>query len=293
MNIYKFEYLEEEKKNYWLLIAILLSLIVHMIILLIFNFSDAFIIDLSPDKDKEIPKEVTFVFPENKPKQVVENLNENELLPDFSDYLSDRNSQARNPNLLDQTGNVPFSQGNVPHANLSHPLSNPEYTRSSVRSKFSKDALTGEYTENLNQTQQQEQSENAQSSASDGTNNMLQQNQFSADVLGDISLSTYAWNFAPYINALKKRYLSVIYPPPAFYMGLINGVTYFQFTIDRESNLLDHKVLNHVGHVSLEKTTINALISTFPFKPLPQNFPDETLTITVKMSYTHSTRGSN
>ena len=292
MNTYKFEYLEERKKNYWFPIALLLSLIVHVIILLIFKFSDAFIIDLSPDKNKEIPKEVTFVFPENKPKQVVENMNENELLPDFADFLSDRNSQARNPNLLEQTGNLPFSQGNVPLANLSRPFSNPAHNKSSVQRKFSKDALTGEYSENDYQPQQQEQSQNEQSVSSDGTNNMLQQNQFSTDDVGDISLSTYAWDWAPYLNAFKKKYISHVYPPSAFYMGLIEGVTRVSFTIDRQGNLLSHKVLGHQGHSSLQQTTVNAVVSCFPFKPLPSHFPDETLTITLRMSYI-ITRGSN
>jgi len=292
MNSYKFEYLEEEKRNYWLPIALLFSLIVHVIILLLFKYSDAFIIDFSPDKDKEIPKEVTFVFPENNPKQVVENLNENELLPDFSDFLSDRNSRARNPNLLNQTGNIPFSQGNVPLANLSRPFSNPAIRKPQTQRKFSRDALTGEHTENIYQTQQQEQSESVQSPASDGTNNMLQQNQFSTDDVGDISLSTYAWEWAPYLNAFKKKYISHVYPPSAFYMGLIEGITRVSFTIDRQGKLLSHKVLGHRGHSSLQQTTVNAIVSCFPFKPLPSHFPDETLTITLRMSYI-ITRGSN
>jgi len=291
MDTYKFKYLEEEKRNYWLPLALLFSLLVHVVILLIFQFSDALIIDFSPDKEKEIPKEVTVIFPENKPKLVVENMNENEQLPNFSDFLSDMNSRARNPNLLEQTGNMPFSEGNVPLANLSRPLSNPAYTRSSTRSKFSKDALTGEYTENIQRTNQ-EQSQNAQSAASEGTNNMLAQNQFSADDVGDISLSTYAWDHAPYMNAFKRKYVSNVYPPAAFYMGLIEGVTQVKFTIDRQGNLLEHKVLGHQGHHTLEQTTVNAVISCFPFKPLPAHFPDETLTITLRMSYI-ITRGSN
>jgi len=222
----------------------------------------------------------------------VENMNEDEMLPDFSDFLSDRNSRARNPNLLDQTGNVPFSQGNVPLANLSRSFSKPAIPKSPTQKKFSKDALTGEQTENIYQTQQLEQSESAESPASDGTNNMLQQNQFSTDDVGDISLSTYAWDWAPYLNAFKKKYISNVYPPSAFYMGLIEGVTRVRFTIDRQGNLLSHEVLGHQGHSSLQQTTVNAVVSCFPFKPLPAHFPDETLTVTLRMSYI-ITRGSN
>ena len=134
--------------------------------------------------------------------------------------------------------------------------------------------------------------QNAQSSASDGTNNMLLQNQFSADDVGDISLSTYAWDWAPYLNAFKKKYISHVYPPSAFYMGLIEGVTQVRFTIDRKGNLLNHDVVGHQGHASLQQTTVNAVVSCFPFKPLPEHFPDETLTVTLRMSYI-ITRRSN
>jgi hypothetical protein len=292
METLKFEYLEEEKEKHLLPIAILFSLIVHAIILLIIQFSDAFVIDLSSD-NIDIPKEVTFVFPENKPKQIVENMNENELLPDFSDFLSEMNSRASNPNLLDETGKMPFSEGNVPLANLSKPFLNPAYTKTPSQRKFTKDALTGEYTDNILQANQhQEQLQNVQSPASEGTNNMLEQKQFSVDNVGDISLSTYAWDWAPYLNAFKKKYISNVYPPPAFYMGLIEGITVVKFTIDRQGNLLRHEVLGHQGHSSLEQTTVNAVISCFPFKPLPTHFPDETLTVTLRMSYI-ITRGSN
>ena len=121
---------------------------------------------------------------------------------------------------------------------------------------------------------------------------MLQQNHFSTDDVGDISLSTYAWDWAPYLNAFKKKYISQVYPPSAFYMGLIEGVTNVRFTIDRQGKLLSHEVLGHRGHSSLQQTTVNAIVSCFPFKPLPSHFPDETLTITLRMSYI-ITRGSN
>jgi outer membrane biosynthesis protein TonB len=294
MESFKFEYLEEEKKNYWLPIALLLSLLLHVVILLIFKFSDAFIIDFSPDKEKEIPKEVTYVFPENKPKpkQIVENMNENEHLPDFSDFLSDRNSQARNPNILEQTGNMPFSQGNVPIANLSRPMSNPEYTKKSTRSKFSKDALIGEYTDNIMQPNR-EQSQNAQSVASEGTNNMLQQNQFSADDVGDISLSTYAWQWAPYINYFKKRLSQVWYAPAAYNrLGLIHGYTIIRFTMNRDGVLLDYKVLKQEGHASLQNSSVKAVNAAFPLKKLPAHFPEETLTLILRMIYPNLRRGS-
>ena len=304
MNTYKFEYLEEEKRNFWLPLAILASIVFHLLLLLIIKFSDAFVFDFSPDKDKEIPKEVTVVFPENEPKtnpremprQIVENLNENNLLPDFSDLLSDKNSQAKNPNILEQTGNMPFSQGNVPLANLSAPMSKPSFSKPTQSTKFNKDALTGEYTDNRKESSlQKEQIQNSQNtaSASQGTNNMLEQKQFSADDVGDISLSTYAWEYAPYINYFKRRLYQVWYVPAAYYrLGLIHGYTIIRFTMNRDGTLIGYEVLKHEGHSSLQQSSINAVTAAFPLKELPAHFPEETLTLTLRLIYPNLRKGS-
>ena len=294
MNTLKYEYLEEEKKNYWLPIALVLSLIVHVVILLLIKFGNVFVIDLSSDSE-DLPKEVTFLFPENKPKQIVENLNENEFLPDFSDLLSDKNSKARNPNLLENFGQTPYNQGNVPQANLSRPFSEPAYTKPKPQTKFTREALTGKYTENILQPQQQqEQSKSMQSPASDGTNNMLEQKEFSTDDVGDITLSTYAWEWAPYINYFKKRLYRVWYVPAAYYrLGLIHGYTIIRFTMNREGSLLGYEILKHEGHISLQQSSENAVNAAFPLKALPAHFPEETLTLTLRMIYPNLRDGSN
>jgi len=294
METINFDYLEEEKEKHWLPITLLLSLFVHAIILLLIQFSDALVIDLSSE-NKEIPKEVTFVFPENKPKQIVENMNENELLPDFSDLLSDRNSRARNPNILNEISRMPYSEGNVPLANLSRPFSKPSHAKSKPQSKFTREALTGEYTDNLVQPKQfQDQSQDVQSPASEGTNNIFEQKHFSADDVGDISLSTYAWQWAPYINYFKKRLYQVWYVPAAYHrLGLIHGYTVIRFTMNRDGSLLGYEVLQHEGHSSLQQSSVNAVNAAFPLKKLPAHFPEETLTLTLRMIYPNLRQGSN
>ncbi len=298
MGTFNFDYLEEEKEKHWLLIALILSLMIHAIMLFLLQFSDALVIDLSSKKE-EIPKEVTFVFPENKPKpkpkQIVENMNENDQLPDFSDLLSDRNSRARNPFLLQETGRMPFSKGNVPLANLSRPFSNPANTKSPAQKKFTREALTGEITDRIQPPRKyEEQSKDVQSPSSEGTNNMFEQKQFSVDDLGDISLSTYAWAWAPYINYFKKRLYQVWYVPAAYYrLGLIHGYTIIRFTMNRDGSLLGYEVLQHEGHTSLQHSSVNAVNAAFPLKKLPAHFPEETLTLTLRMIYPNLRQGSN
>jgi hypothetical protein len=281
----KYDILEREKRIYT--ISFLLSLLLHTIFVIIF-IKDIVIIDLSPE-EKDLPEEVTVLFPENKPKSIVENINENNEIPDESDYLSDFNSKARIERLLRELGNQPLSDGNIPFANLTRPNLQKQLQKQFQTKKFSKDALMGktvnDYQNNLYQTESQQAQENIQANQST-TNNIYNQKQFSADQLGDISLSTYAWEWAPYINALKRKLYTVWFTPAAYHrLGLIYGQTVIEFSISKEGKLLYYKVHDHQGHESLEKSSVNAITAVFPFKKLPNNFPEDNLTITARLIY--------
>jgi hypothetical protein len=288
MQIYRLKSLDREKQIY--LLALILSLLLHIILILVFK-TEFFIIDLTPD-DETITDDVTVIFPENKPKQIVENINENDDTPFESDLLSDRNSRSRNQMLLEERLNQPFSEGNNLYPNLTNPNFSPALSQNIPSKKFSKDALSsnndeaslkdytgldrrGPFRNAVESTQLQQM-----------TNNIYKQNKFSADQLGDMSLSTYAWEWAPYINALKRKLYQVWFTPAAYYrLGLIHGYTIIQFSISREGQLIEYEVLEHEGHESLEQSSVNAIKSSFPFKPLPVNFPDENLTIVARLIY--------
>lgn len=281
----KYDSLEREKRIYT--ISFLLSLLLHTIFVIIF-IKDIVIIDLSPE-EKDLPEEVTVLFPENKPKSIVENINENNEIPDESDYLSDFNSKARIERLLRELGNQPLSDGNIPFANLTRPNLQKQLQKQFQTKKFSKDALMGktvnDYQNNHYQTESQQAQENIQANQST-TNNIYNQKQFSADQMGDISLSTYAWEWAPYINALKRKLYTVWFTPAAYHrLGLIYGQTVIEFSISKEGKLLYYKVHDHQGHESLEKSSVNAITAVFPFKKLPNHFPEDNLTITARLIY--------
>jgi hypothetical protein len=288
MQIYRLKSLDREKQIY--LLALILSLLLHIIFILVFK-TEFFIIDLTSD-DETITDDVTVIFPENKAKQIVENINENDDTPFESDLLSDRNSRSRNQMLLEERLNQPFSEGNNLYPNLTNPNFSPALSQNIPSKKFSKDALSsnndeaslkdytgldrrGPFRNAVESTQLQQM-----------TNNIYKQNKFSADQLGDMSLSTYAWEWAPYINALKRKLYQVWFTPAAYYrLGLIHGYTIIQFSISREGQLIEYEVLEHEGHESLEQSSVNAIKSSFPFKPLPVNFPDENLTIVARLIY--------
>ena len=278
----KYESIEKEKRIYFW--TFLVSLLIHAIFFL-FLVKDAFVIDLSPEK-KETPEQVTVVFPENKPKTIVENINENNEVPEESDLLSDQNSRAMNNQILENLSNQPFSSGNVPLPNLTMPNFHNYLQNQFQTKKFTKDALIGKQAAD-NDSRQETGEESQQQANQSSTNNIFDQKQFSADQLGEnLSLSTYAWEWAPYINAMKRKLYQVWHTPPAYHLlGLIYGQTDIEFSISRDGRLLGYKVLAHEGHESLEVSSVNAITAVFPFKPLPDNFPDESLTITARLIY--------
>ncbi len=278
------------KEQKTLLISLIISILLHIGFIWLIDFKD-WLIGSNIDKEKTTPQELTFVFPENQPdnlpREVVQNINENNQIPDQSNLLSDRNSQARNPIQTDQRGDSPFSKGNTPFSNLSGPTS--QRSAAFQQKKFSREALRGD-TYKDPRTEQQESRDGTvqsrQSQESYGSNQVMNQKKFSVEEVGAISLSTYQWEWAPYINAMKNKLQHVWVSPPAYHrLGLIHGYTIIRYTISREGKLLDLKLLQHVGHKSLEYSSSEAIKALFPFLPLPENFPEETLTITAKLYY--------
>lgn len=279
---------KNDRRNFWL--AVIFSIILHALLLFFFDTFHWMKIDLSP-ADEQPVEPVTFLFPENKPKKIVENMNENEELPDESNLLSDKNSRARNPESNDLFGPSPFSRGNIDQPNLSDPMAGGAPLKQTTGRKFTRQALSGRQSgiqaqqERANQ-QPAKEMQRQQASVTDGTNNRFDQKKFSADEMGEISLSTYAWEWAPYVNAFKKKLVHVWFAPAAYYqLGLIHGYTIVRFTISREGHILNSEILEKNGHESLHKASYNAINAVFPFRPLPDNFPDETLTITARLIY--------
>jgi hypothetical protein len=102
-----------------------------------------------------------------------------------------------------------------------------------------------------------------------------------APEFGDVSLSTYAWEWAPYIEYMRRRLRDHLYPPPAFYsMGAISGQVQLHFRLKRNGAVEGLETLGYKGHVALVQTSLNSVKASNPFKPLPQDFPEEFLEMT-------------
>ena len=108
----------------------------------------------------------------------------------------------------------------------------------------------------------------------------------SARAYGDIQLSTYNWEWAPYIEELRRKLRSNIHTPPAFYrLGMIEGETKLTFKIYPDGRFEDLQVLDYKGHSSLKTTSVNAVELSDPFIPLPSTFPEAYLELTWTFYY--------
>jgi hypothetical protein len=97
---------------------------------------------------------------------------------------------------------------------------------------------------------------------------------------GGLQLSTYAWDFAPYMAYLKRQIDHHIFPPRAFDLGLIDGTTQLTFRIYRDGRLEGPELLGFKGSAMLKDTSLKAVELSAPFKGLPKDFPDDYLEIT-------------
>ncbi len=103
---------------------------------------------------------------------------------------------------------------------------------------------------------------------------------------GGLQLSTYAWNFAPYLKYLKKLIQSHIFPPAAFTrLGIIDGESKVRFRIYADGRMEALEVLDSRGSKLLLQTSTQAVELSAPFKPLPDDFPEPFLEITGIFTY--------
>ena len=99
-----------------------------------------------------------------------------------------------------------------------------------------------------------------------------------AEALGGVALNTYEWNFAYYILDMKKKLRDNTFPPVAFTrFGMISGETVLTFRVWPDGHATDIEVIGYEGHKTLMETSVDAVKSASPFKPLPDDFPEEYL----------------
>lgn len=104
--------------------------------------------------------------------------------------------------------------------------------------------------------------------------------------IGGISINTTAWDFAPYLLELKHRIKQHWIPPLAFTaLGAIHGYTWVRFRVLPDGHMEAMEVLEEEGHESLTRSSLAAIRGAAPFRPLPDDFPEDHLEITFGFYY--------
>jgi len=283
LRIFKFNIPEKRR----LPVAVAASILLHILFLLL---GQSRLVDLLPERilmplEREQERRLVFEIVESNPDA------ESERPPDDARFASDRNSRARDLNLDSDAG-----ADMAKSAGLDESKELPSRPQSAVTSmldvpnrefkKFTKPEQEGVVAEEKQQehTGEERQAEQAERSEK---NAMPDNREMSAQEWGGFSLSTYAWDFAPYMLDLKRRVERNINPPSAFYMGMISGTYVIQFVIDRSGVLQDIRVLESRGNKALETTSFNAVKYSDPFRPLPNDFPDNALIVTGKFRFSN------
>lgn len=100
----------------------------------------------------------------------------------------------------------------------------------------------------------------------------------SAALEGSVTLNTTAWDFAPWMQAFRRKVEERWHAPMAWRMGLIAGELKVRIEISRSGDLLKLTVLEEdVGHPSLTDAVLYAVREGARYRALPSHFPEETL----------------
>jgi len=309
-------------------IAFLLSILLHIFLLGYADpILNLFVSDpLNPNENEPFePLTVELVDPEqDAPQDLVETPEDARMneAPEFAQALSDKNARAQDEYEADNlTQNLPYSDGvsqfkvfaggqnaGVPEqvqqqqqqeekqqdGEQKEPqefendgdqmtpaeLGNVEIAGSPVafrdRRKFSKELITGSPDPNPA----------GRDNFSDDVN--WKNTESAAEALGGVSLSTYDWNFAPYLLYMKRRVKEHWYPPQTYLRdGSVTGKVVLKFTVRRDGTVGRSEFITHTGHESLIAPCLNAVKASDPFKPLPTDFPDPVLELTWTFYYVH------
>lgn len=102
---------------------------------------------------------------------------------------------------------------------------------------------------------------------------------------GEITLNTTAWDYAPWLQRFRRDFVQNWYAPSAYYLGLIHGWNVVRAEIGKDGSLLKLDVLDSQGHPSLVQSSVGAFRALAPYQPLPADFPEDHLVLTVKLVY--------
>lgn len=225
-----------------------------------------------------------------QPTRIVENINETQTTPTKPKYLSDLNSEAKSdrtsPNPTEDVvakpgdfTNLESKKGGQTAQDQAKKL--PEFMRSTNLSE----SVFGKSVDKDKKKVEADDAAGDQGKSFQTTMTSRNRTGSTSRFDSQFSLSTKAWNWAPYIREIRSRLQKYLTPPAAFYQGLMRGRSVVMVKIDLNGELIDFQVIDHYGHSKLKQTTIDGVKAIFQLPPLPPDFPDKNLTLRGIISY--------
>lgn len=131
--------------------------------------------------------------------------------------------------------------------------------------------------------------ESAPSSLTEGASDRYQDSMSNplgnALLSGGISLNTIAWDYAPWLQRFIRDVEQRWRAPYAYYLGVISGWTLVELEVAPSGELIRMEALDEQGHASLKNASLAALRAAAPYRPLPSDFPQDSLILRIKLIY--------
>jgi len=282
--------------GYNLYYALLISVLLHFILLLVLSINNNWInikknqLSFS-DKVEQMRFEIV-----KTPDNIAHHK------PDQKTFLlSDKDSRVSDVNRKDiNKGKLPFSQGNVEVKDIT---SNNTGTKQGGTDQGANKQLMYEKNKNIYREETENRYEQEYSnfdtfskhlltkkrpathSGSQNVQPKYNQTEMDAPNRGGITFNTYNWDFAPYLLYLKEKIQNNIYPPTSFTRLGFSGENIIRFKIFPDGKLVQPNVRGYKGSEALVETSVKAIEMSAPFRPLPEDFPENFLIVTAKFSY--------
>ncbi|HZL83948.1 MAG TPA: TonB C-terminal domain-containing protein [Candidatus Krumholzibacteria bacterium] len=126
-----------------------------------------------------------------------------------------------------------------------------------------------------------------ESSPGHGARSSSELDEAGALAFGEYAFSTHAWDYEPYWVHMRAKLYGAWHPPVAYTQyGIIQGGwSMVRVVVHRDGTIEIPELLQTEGHESLHRSSLAAMTGAAPFRPLPADFPDDELVVTVRFVY--------
>jgi hypothetical protein len=107
----------------------------------------------------------------------------------------------------------------------------------------------------------------------------------SGAVADSLGLSTYAWDYAPWVGSFVRELQENWSAPFSYRMGLVSGDVPLLVVVEPSGEFSEIKIVGECAHASLKKAAVEALRSFSGRLPLPAEFAEERLVIELTLHY--------